>query len=243
MKRIDPIGQVLDTLHAPPERPGFFAELRRRAEEQQRTSMRRARRQARALALAAAALLVAVGLLLGFGSPFVHAGSSDALASGGLVETIQDTTVSCVSSTGSGAHAFDVFFWPKQTTPAFLGVAGPGSYSMVSVVSSKIGVGLLPTLASYNRGVGVSRRHCRRISARVPLSRGSLPGPPTRYGAEGHCILDGRVIVRARAIWDGRGFSGMIAVRLASGPQVGFAWIRRDGTGGLYISNRCELVA
>jgi hypothetical protein len=240
MKRIDPIGHALDALRAPPERPDFFAELRRRAEEEQAAGGRRARRQARALALAAAVLLVAVALLLGFGSPFVRAGGgSAAFASSGLVRTVQDTTVVCTTRTVSGAHAFDVQFSPKALLPAFLTV-GSDTYAMVGVVSAKMKTLVWPALPSYQQGVGVSRAHCRRTTERIPLARGALPGPAVRYNNQQHCILDGRVLIRARAVWDAGRFTGSLAVRLAGTRRpIAYGWIAPNGTGGLFISNRC----
>jgi hypothetical protein len=48
-------------------------------------------------------------------------------------------------------------------------------------------------------GVYVNRRSCVPSTARVPLSRAGLPGPPLRYETGTGCTAPGRVLVRVRA--------------------------------------------
>jgi hypothetical protein len=101
---------------------------------------------------------------------------------------------------------------------------------------------LWPALPSARAGISVEQGHCSRTKVRVPLARSGLPGPPVRYDHVHHCILNGRVFVRARAVSDGRGFSATVAVRIGrSREPIAFARIARDGTGAVYATSRCEL--
>jgi hypothetical protein len=227
---------------------------RPRAVGERAARRRRARGQTRALATATVVLFVAVGLVLGFDSPLVLAGGgSSAFASNRLVRTVQERTVMCNTPVDAGRHTFQVFFSPayaRSGTPAFLGVASR-RYTMIGVVARKLqappttsGGFIWPALPSTNAGVSVTRGHCAQTNAHVPLARSGLPGPPVRYDHYHHCILDGRLLIRARAVRDGNGFRAELAVRIARTRRpIAFATIARDGTGGVYISNRCTLTS
>lgn len=215
---------------------------------------RRARRQARALATSTVVLLVAVGLLLGFDRPLVRpGGASPAFAGNALVRTVHDTTVVCTTPVVAGRHAFDVFFSPayaRSRTPAFFGVAS-GRHAMIGVVARRLeappttsGSWIWPALPSTNAGISLKRGGCGRTNAHVPLARSRLPGPPIRYDHYHHCILNGRLLIRARVVRDGTGFRAALAVRIERTRQpIAFATIARDETGGVYISNRCTLTS
>jgi hypothetical protein len=198
-------------------------------------------------------LFAVVGLALRFDSPFVRAGAASALAGNAAARAVNDTTVICSSPVVAGAHAFDVLFSPafaRSGTPAFLGVAS-GRYAMVGVVARKLdappttsGGFIWPALPSTNAGISVSRGHCARTSAHVPLARSGLPGPPVRFDHYHHCILGGRLLIRARSVRDSDGFRAALAVRIARTRRpIAFGTIARDGSGGVYINPRCTLTS
>ena len=252
MNDFDPIGAALDDLQPPPEQPGFFDELRRRAADEQRRTLERARVRMRVLGFVTAASLIAAIVLLVVGSPFVgRVGSDSAFAGSSLVRTVQDSTVVCTLPELHGMSAFVLSFTETYTGPyaypSSLGVYGGAltSPSLIYILSATNRRQPRPGLLSPRqwpvqaKGVFVDRTRCGHTSVSVPLTHPGLPGPPDQLHTF-TCLARGRLLIRARAIWDRRGFAASIAVRsYATRKPVAFAVINHSGSGGLYTSRGC----
>jgi hypothetical protein len=240
MSDLDPIGKALDALEPPDERTDFFTELRERAHEQEAAASRRARMWKVGMMAVTTSSFAATGLLLALGSPFVQrAAAGDAgLAISELVSTIQDTTVVCETTTQAGARVTTVGFAPRRDGPT---AKLPAILSVSSSTWGLVGVNAATIDPNNKIGIYVSPEHCKRTNARVPLARSGLPGPPIRWATGQRCIGTGRVLVRARAVWDRGGFVGYLAVRGSrTRKPIAFGAIRRDGTGSLYSSGACS---
>jgi len=89
------------------------------------------------------------------------------------------------------------------------------------------------------KGVFVDRKRCARTSVSVPLTHPGLPGPADQLHTF-TCLARGRLLIRARAVWDRRGFAASVAVRsYATRKPVAFGFIDHSGLGGLYTSRGC----
>ena len=182
-----------------------------------------------------ASLLAAIVLLV-VGSALVGRVEGDsAFAGDRLVRTVQDLTVVCTVRELRGMSGFLLSYTPNFT--------GPSTYpASLSMLSGKTGLAwiLSATFENQEKGVFVDRKRCRDTSTFVPLSHAGLPGPPDQLHTF-TCIARGRLLIRARAVWDRRGFAAAsIAVRsYATRKLVAFGFVNHSGFGGLYTSRGC----
>jgi hypothetical protein len=240
MADLDPIGKALDALEPPHERADFFTELRERARAQEAKRSRRARLWTTGMILSTTVSLAAIGVLLALGSPFVQRATArdSGLAIGELVSTIQDTTVVCETTTQAGARVAAISFSPRHDGPM---AKLPAILSVGSATWGLVGVNAATIDPNNKIGIYVSPEHCQRTSARVPLAHSGLPGPPIRWATGQRCLGVGRLLIRARAVWDRGGFVGYLAVRgYQTRKPIAFGAIRRDGSGSLYTSAACS---
>jgi hypothetical protein len=179
-------------------------------------------------------VLAAVVLLI-VGSPFVgRVGGDSAFAGNSLVQTVQDSTVVCTVPELHGRSDFYFVYSPKFTGPNII----PAS---LTVLNGKTGLVVIRSAeyAGQNKGIVVDRNRCRDTSIFVPLSHAGLPGPPDQLHAF-TCLARGQLLIRARAVWNRRGFAASIAVRsYATRKPVAFGFLNRTGFGGLYTSRGC----
>jgi hypothetical protein len=180
-----------------------------------------------------ASLLAAVIVLVG--SPFVgRVGGDSAFAGNSLVRTVQDSTVVCTVPELHGKSDFHLFYTRNFT--------GPSTYpASLNVWNGKTQLAwiLSATFQNQKKGVFVDEKRCRHTSTFVPLSHAGLPGPPDRLHSF-TCFTRGRLLIRARGVWDRRGFAAAIAVRsYATGKLVAYGFINHTGGGGLYTSRGC----
>lgn len=185
-----------------------------------------------------ASLLAAIVLLM-VGSPFVgRIGSDSSFAGSSLVQTVRDLTVVCTVRELHGMSGFYLVYTPNftgpNTFPASLNVStGNANHS------TALAWILSETFQNQEKGVFVDQNRCRHASTFVPLSHAGLPGPPDRLHTF-TCIARGQLLIRARAVWDRRGFAASIAVRsYATRKPVAFGFLNHSGFGGLYTSRGC----
>ena len=185
-----------------------------------------------------ASLLAAVVLLI-VGSPFVgRVGGDPAFAGDSLLQTVQDSTVVCTVPELHGKSGFLLGYTPNftgpNTYPASLNVfTGNANHS------TTLAYILSATYQNQQKGVLVDQNRCRHTSTFVPLSHVGLPGPPDRLHSF-TCLARGQLLIRARAVWDRRGFAASIAVRsYATRKPVAFGFLNHTGFGGLYTSRGC----
>jgi len=182
--------------------------------------------------------LAAVVLLI-VGSPFVgRVGGDSAFAGNSLVQTVQDSTVVCTVPELHGMSGFLLGYSPNftgpSTNPASLDVyTGNANHSTVLAFI------LSATFQNQQKGLLVDRKRCRDTSTFVPLSHVGLPGPPDRlHGFT--CLARGQLLIRARAVWNRRGFAASIAVRsYATRKPVAFGFLNHTGFGSFYTSRGC----
>ena len=182
--------------------------------------------------------LIAAIVLLVVGSPLVARGrSGSAFAGNNVVRTVEDTTVVCTLPQLHGMSAVVLSYTANYTGsngyPASLGAysGATTSPSLVYVLSAPSGV--------QTKGVFVDRKRCARTRVSVPLTHPGLPGPPDQLHTF-TCLARGRLLIRARAVWDRRGLTASVAVRsYATRKPVAFGFIDRSGLGGLYTSRAC----
>jgi hypothetical protein len=181
-----------------------------------------------------AAVLAAVALLI-VGSPFVRRIGSDlAFARNSPVRTVQDTTVVCTVPELHGRSDFYLAYSPNFTGPSTY----PASLTMLNAKTALVWI-LSATFENQKKGVFVDPKRCRHTSAALPLSHAGLPGPPDQLHTF-TCHARGRLLIRARAVWDARGVAASIAVRsYATRKPVAFGFINHTGFGGLYTSRGC----
>jgi hypothetical protein len=181
----------------------------------------------------ASQLAAAVALVVG--SPFVgRVGGDSAYAQNTLVRTVQDSTVVCTVPELHGRSDFHFFytrnFTGLSTYPASLNVLN-GKTGLVWILSA--------TFQNQQKGIFVDQKRCRHASTFVPLSHAGLPGPPDQLHAF-TCHARGQLLIRARGVWNRRGFAASIAVRsYATRKPVALGFINRTGDGGLYASRAC----
>jgi hypothetical protein len=155
----------------------------------------------------------ALAIVTAFLAATASAGPTTALA--GRDASIVDRTVSCTlapSYLAKGQGEFDLDAGPREawpatatsparTYPAFVrvdtGIDGPTSVLVAALAfrHPDWGGGRGPA----GPGVYLPRTRCRATSARVPLTSGSLPGPPTIGNRKYECRLRGPIVVRVRA--------------------------------------------
>ncbi|HEY8775052.1 MAG TPA: hypothetical protein VIM33_01085 [Gaiellaceae bacterium] len=187
-----------------------------------------------------ASLLAAV-IVIVVGSLFVgRVGGDSAFAGNSLVPSIQDMTVVCTVPEVHGKSGFQLFYTPHFTEPGAypaslnvsMGKAGFGTTGLAWIVSA--------TFRGRQKGVFVDQNRCHHASTFVPLSHAGLPGPPDQLHSF-TCLARGQLLIRARAVWDGRGFAAAsIAVRsYATRKLVAFGFLNHTGYGGLYTSRGC----
>jgi hypothetical protein len=192
-------------------------------------------------AVAVAASVIAAIVVLVAASPVVgRAGSDAAFAGSNLVLAVKDSTVACTLPELHGMSAFVLRFTANYTGanayPASLGIYSGGgsattSPSLVYVLSAPSSV--------QSKGVFVDRKHCGRASVSIPLTHPGLPGPADQLHTF-TCLARGRLLIRARAVWDKRGFAASVAVRsYATRKAVAFGFIDHSGSGGLYTGRGC----
>jgi hypothetical protein len=98
---------------------------------------------------------------------------------------------------------------------------------------------LSETFQNQQKGVFYDQKRCRHASTFVPLSHAGLPGPPDQLHAF-TCLARGQLLIRARGVWNPRGFAASIAVRsYATRKPVALGFINRTGDDGLYTSRAC----
>jgi hypothetical protein len=186
-----------------------------------------------------ASLLTAVVLLI-VGSPFVgRVGGDSAFAGDSLVQTVQDLTVVCTVRELHGRSGFLLSCSADFTGP--LGIPASLDVYTGNANHSTVLAFILSATENQNnqKGVSVDQNRCRNTSTFVPLTHTGLRGPPDRlHGFT--CLARGQLLIRARAVWDRRGFAASIAVRsYATRKPVAFGFINRTGFGGLYTSRGC----
>jgi hypothetical protein len=148
------------------------------------------------------------------------------------VPTVQDSTVLCTVPELHGKSDFQLFYTRKFTGhyPASLNVMN-GKTELVWILSA--------TFQSQQKGVFVDQKRCHQASTFVPLSHSGLPGSLDQLHAF-TCLARGQLLIRARAVWDRRGFAASIAVRsYATRKPAAFAFINRTWFGGVYASRGC----
>jgi hypothetical protein len=185
-----------------------------------------------------ASLLTAVVLLI-VDSPSVgRVGGDSAFAGNSLVQTVQDSTVVCTVPELHGKSGFLLSYSPNFTGPSTY-PASLDVYTGNANHSTVLAFILSATFQNQQKGLLVDRKRCRDSSTFVPLSHVGLPGPPDRlHGFT--CLARGQLLIRARAVWDRRGFAASIAVRsYATRKPVAFGFINHTGFGGLYTSRGC----
>jgi len=185
-----------------------------------------------------APLLAAVVLLI-VGSTLAGRVEGDsAFAGNSLAQTVQDLTVDCTVKELHGKSGFHIYYTPNNT--------GPNTYPASLVVytgnayhSTTLAFIISETFQNQKKGVSADQNRCRNTSTFVPLIHAGLPGPPDRlHGFT--CLARGQLLIRARAVWDHRGFAASIAVRsYATRKPVAFGFLNRTGFGGLYTSRGC----
>ena len=203
----DPIDSALEALPPPPERPGFFAELRERVA---REEGKRWRRLGLVTSGVAAASTVAAALLLALGSPLAGGASAHA---GGLV--ISGRTVDPGAYTGTVA-VLDRTFTCRTARVRLPGSVNgkPGFYVEASKGGSpphayaggiRISTEDLPVegsvaLAGFDtdKGIYMLRARCSVSSTVLPLTPKGLPGPASPFGLSHSCPEAGPVLVRMR---------------------------------------------
>ena len=181
-----------------------------------------------------ASVLGAVVLLI-VSSPFVgRVGSDSAFAGNTLVPTVQDMTVVCTVPELHGRSDFSLAYSPNFT--------GPSTYpASLGMSNGKTGLAwiLFATVRGQQKGVFVDQKRCRDSSAAVPLGHAGLPGPPDGLHTF-TCKARGQLLIRARAVWNGRRFAASIAVRsYTTRKAVAFGFINHTRFGGLYTSRAC----
>ena len=189
--------------------------------------------------IAAISLLAAV-VLLAVGFPLVgRVEGESAFAGNSLAQTVQDSTVVCTVPELHGKSGFLLSYSPNFT--------GPSTYpAQLSVStgnanhSSALAFILSATFQNQQKGVFVDQKRCRDTSTFAPLSHVGLRGPPDRLHTF-TCVARGQLLIRARAVWDRRGFAAAsIAVRsYATRKLVAFGFLNHTGYGGLYTSRGC----
>jgi hypothetical protein len=181
------------------------------------------------------ASLLAAAFVLVVASPLVgRVGGDSAFGGNSLVQTVQDSTVVCTVPELHGRSDFYLYYTPKFSGPNVI----PAS---LTVLNGKTGLAVIRSAAygGADKGIVVDRNRCRDTSTFVPLSHTGLPGPPDQLHAF-TCLARGQLLVRARAVWNLRGFAASIAVRsYATRKPVAFAFLNHTGFGGLYTSRGC----
>ena len=161
-----------------------------------------------------------------------------AFAGNSLAQTVQDLKVVCTVKELHGKSGFHIYYTRNNT--------GPNTYPASLVVytgnayhSTTLAFILSETFQNQQKGVSADQNRCRNTSTFVPLTHAGLPGPPDRlHGFT--CLARGQPLIRARAVWNRRGFVASIAVRsYATRKPVALAFINRTGDGGLYTSRAC----
>ena len=161
-----------------------------------------------------------------------------AFAGSSLLQTVQDSTVVCTVPELHGKSGFHIYYTRNNT--------GPNTYPASLVVytgnayhSTTLAFILSETFQNQQKGVSVDRNRCRNTSTFVPLTHTGLPGPPDRlHGFT--CLARGPLLIRARAVWNRRGFVASIAVRsYATRKPVALGFLNRTGDSGLYTSRGC----
>jgi len=165
-------------------------------------------------------------------------GSDPAFAGNSLVQTVQDSTVVCTVPELQGRSDFHIYY--SRTTPGKS--PGPSTYpATLDVFNGKTPLAwiLSATFQNQQKGVFVDQKRCRRVSTFVPLTDAGLPGPPDQLHAF-TCLVRGQLLIRARAVWNRRGFAASIAVRsYATRKPVAFGFLNHTGFDGLYTSHGC----
>jgi hypothetical protein len=186
-----------------------------------------------------ASLLAAV-ILLAVGLPLIsRVNGESAFAGNSLAQTVQDLTVVCTVRELHGRSSFLLTYSPNFTGPSTI----PASLGVVSG-NANHGTALAYILSAtenqnQQKGVSVDQNRCRNTSTFVPLTHAGLPGPPDRLHTF-TCVARGQLLIRARAVWDRRGFAASLAVRsYATRKPVAFGFLNRSGFGGLYTSRGC----
>lgn len=201
--------------------------------------MRQNENIARPCLLALASLLAAVVLLVVGGPLLGRIGRDSASAGNSLVRTVQDLTVVCTVPELHGKSGLYLVYHPNftgpDTYPALLNVSSGNANH-----STALAYILSATFQNQQKGVFVDRNRCHHTSTFVPLSHVGLPGPPDRLHTF-TCVARGQLLIRARAVWDRRGFAAAsIAVRsYATRKLVAFGFLNRTEFGGLYTSRGC----
>jgi hypothetical protein len=147
-------------------------------------------------------------------------------------------TVVCTVLELQGMSGFYLVYTPNftgpNTFPASLSVSTGNANHSTSLAYI-----LSETFQNRQKGVLVDRNRCAHTGAPVPLTHAGLPGPPDQLHTF-TCVARGRLLIRARAVWDHRGVAASIAVRsYATRKPVAFGFINRTGFGGLYTSRGC----
>jgi len=185
------------------------------------------------------ASLLAVVLLI-VGSPFVgRVGGDPAFAGNSLAQTVQDLTVVCTVRELHGRSGFLLSYSANFTGP--LGIPASLDVYTGNANHGTILAFILSATENQNKqkGVSVDQNRCRNTSTFVPLTHVGLPGPLDRLHSF-TCVARGQLLIRARAVWDRRGFAASIAVRsYATRKPVAFGFLNHSGFGGLYTSRGC----
>jgi hypothetical protein len=189
------------------------------------------------------ASLLAVVLLI-VGSPFVdRVDGESAFAGNSVLQTVQDSTVVCTVPELRGRSDFQLYYSPNYHTTNITGPSIiPASLTVLNGNanhSTALAYMLSATFQNQQKGLVVDRKRCRDTSTFVPLSHVGLPGPPDRLHTF-TCLARGQLLIRARAVWDRRGFAASVAVRsYATRKPVAFGFLNHTGYGGLYTSRGC----
>ena len=178
---------------------------------------------------------LAAAIVLVVGSPLVgRVGGDSAHAGNSLVRTVQDSTVVCTVPELHGRSDFHIYY-----TRNFTGLSTPPA--SLNVLNGKTGLAwiLSATFQNQQKGVFFDQKRCRHANAFVPLRHAGLPGPPDQLHAF-TCHARGQLLIRARGVWNRRGFAASIAVRsYATRKPVALGFINRTGDDGLYTSRAC----
>jgi hypothetical protein len=185
-----------------------------------------------------ASLLAAVVLLI-VGSTLAGRVERDsAFAGNSAAQTVQDLTVVCTVKELHGMSAFHPSYTRNYTGPSTY-PASLNVWTGNANHSTTLAFILSETFQNQQKGVVVDQNRCRNTSTFVPLTHTGLPAPPDRLHTF-TCLARGQLLIRARAVWNRRGFAASIAVRsYATRKPVALVFINRTGDGGLYTSRGC----
>jgi hypothetical protein len=201
----------LDDLHAPPARPEFREELRRRIE----TGERLARRRRRAAALVA--VVAAVGI--------ASAASVSAFRQG--TRPPADATYACTVPQVGGIYRVDAVARVRGPATNAGGVMIPNraeaTFSAASPMTPQ-GTSLVG-LDEFPNGFGSSDQLCRATRANVPLTHAALPSVSRVSGTKGatiskECWLAPTVTIRAHVAYDDSGVPTSAQLVLRSGKRL-----------------------